>query len=61
MGGIDGMVFTACIGENDAATRLEVMRGCGWLGVVPDEARNATGKNGQRRTLARPGVGDPDG
>src|SRR4051794_36573434 len=45
MGGIDGMVFTAGIGENDAATRLEVMRGCSWLGVVPDEARNATGKD----------------
>ena len=28
MGGIDGIVFTAGIGENDAATRLEVMRGC---------------------------------
>ena len=45
MGGIDGIVFTAGIGENDAATRLEVMRGCAWLGVVPDEARNAIGKD----------------
>jgi acetate kinase len=45
MGGIDGFVFTAGIGENDAATRLEVMRGCAWLGVVPDDARNAAGKN----------------
>ena len=45
MGGIDGIVFTAGIGENDAATRLEVMRGCAWLGVVPDEARNAAGKH----------------
>jgi acetate kinase len=44
MGGIDGIVFTAGIGENDAATRLEVMRGCAWLGVVADEARNAAGK-----------------
>jgi acetate kinase len=43
MGGIDGLVFTAGIGENDAATRLEVMRGCAWLGAVPDEARNADG------------------
>jgi acetate kinase len=45
VGGIDGIVFTAGIGENDAATRLEVMRGCAWLGVVPDEARNAIGKD----------------
>ncbi|MFL5285012.1 MAG: acetate/propionate family kinase [Rhodopila sp.] len=43
MGGIDGMVFTAGIGENDAATRLEVMQGCAWLGIIPDEARNAAG------------------
>jgi acetate kinase len=41
MGGIDGIVFTAGIGENDAATRLAVMRGCGWLGVMPDEPLNA--------------------
>lgn len=45
MGGIDGMVFTAGIGENDAATRLEVMLGCGWLGMVPDKARNAAGRD----------------
>jgi acetate kinase len=45
MGGIDGIVFTAGIGENDAATRLEVMRGCAWLGVLPDDARNAIGKD----------------
>jgi acetate kinase len=44
MGGIDGIVFTAGIGENDAATRAEVMRGCAWLGLVPDEARNAEGR-----------------
>jgi len=43
MGGIDGLVFTAGIGENDTASRLEVMRGCEWLGVVPDQARNARG------------------
>src|SRR5215213_1504849 len=42
MGGIDVLVFTAGIGENDVATRLEVMHGCAWLGIVPDEIRNAT-------------------
>ncbi len=56
------LVFTAGIGENDAATRLEVMRGCAWLGVVPDEARNAIGTGPhQRRRLARRRVGHPDG
>jgi acetate kinase len=43
LGGIDAIVFTGGIGENDTATRAEVMRGCGWLGVVPDEMRNASG------------------
>ena len=40
LGGIDGLVFTGGIGENDAATRAEVMRGCCWLGLRADEARN---------------------
>ncbi len=40
MGGIDGIVFTAGIGENDAATRAEVIAGCGWLGARIDPARN---------------------
>ncbi|HVZ06438.1 acetate/propionate family kinase [Rhodopila sp.] len=44
MGGLDGMVFTAGIGENDGATRMEVMQACAWLGIAPDESRNAAGK-----------------
>jgi acetate kinase len=46
LGGIDGLVFTGGIGENDAATRAEVMQGCCWLGLRSDEARNVepTGK-----------------
>ncbi len=40
MGGLDAIVFTAGIGENDAATRAEVVDGCRWLGVELDEARN---------------------
>jgi acetate kinase len=43
MGGIDGLVFTGGIGENDAATRAEVALGCAWLGLTLDEARNARG------------------
>ena len=43
LGGLDGLVFTAGIGENDAATRQEVAAGCGWLGVTLDAARNAAG------------------
>jgi acetate kinase len=43
LGGLDGLVFTGGIGENDAATRDEVVRQCGWLGVEIDAARNAKG------------------
>jgi len=40
LGGVDALVFTAGIGENDADTRAEVAAGCGWLGLELDEARN---------------------
>lgn len=43
LGGVDGIVFTAGIGENDAATRAEIAAGCGWLGVSLDQTRNAAG------------------
>lgn len=43
LGGFDGLVFTAGIGENDAATRAEVVQGCGWLGLELDDAHNARG------------------
>ncbi|KPQ11556.1 MAG: acetate kinase AckA [Saliniramus fredricksonii] len=40
LGGLDGLVFTAGIGEHDAALRLRVMHGLAWLGLIPDEAAN---------------------
>ena len=43
LGGVDGIVFTAGIGENDAATRAEVCEGCRWLGLQLDPARNQAG------------------
>ena len=43
LGGIDGLVFTAGIGENDAATRAEVIAGLAWAGLTLDEAANRTG------------------
>lgn len=43
LGGLDGLVFTAGIGENDAATRAAIMRGCAWLGLAADAAKNAAG------------------
>jgi acetate kinase len=44
LGGVDALVFTAGIGENDAATRAEVAAGCRWLGLELDAARNARGE-----------------
>ena len=42
LGGIDGLVFTAGIGENDAATRAEVVDGLAWAGLTLDESANGT-------------------
>ena len=44
LGGIDAIVFTGGIGENDASTRLEVSIGCAWFGLEIDEERNAAGE-----------------
>lgn len=40
MGGVDGLVFTAGVGENAAEVRAAVCARCAWLGVRLDEARN---------------------
>ena len=44
LGGVDGIVFSGGIGENDAATRAEVIEGCRWAGADLDPARNARGE-----------------
>ncbi|RYI03763.1 MAG: acetate kinase [Acetobacteraceae bacterium] len=41
MGGIDAVVFTGGIGENDPLMRKEILSGLAYLGVSSDEARNA--------------------
>ena len=33
LGGVDGIVFTGGIGENDAELRPRVIAGCEWLGA----------------------------
>ncbi len=43
MGGIDGLVFTAGIGEHAPAIRERVCRNLAWLGLELDEAANAAG------------------
>jgi acetate kinase len=44
LGGLDGLIFTAGIGENDAPIRAEIAEGCRWLGLEIDVARNTGGK-----------------
>jgi acetate kinase len=41
LGGLDGIVFTAGVGENAAAIRAAICGACAWLGVRLDEAANA--------------------
>ena len=41
MGGIDAVVFTGWIGENDAWTRKEILSGLGYMGVSSDHEANA--------------------
>jgi len=43
MGGLDGLVFTAGVGENAAPIREAVLRRLEWLGVKIDQVRNAQG------------------
>lgn len=40
MGGLDAVVFTGGIGENDAQTRAESLEGLGFLGIELDATRN---------------------
>jgi acetate kinase len=44
LGGLDGLVFTAGIGENSAEVRRRICEACSWLGVLLDtEANKASG------------------
>jgi acetate kinase len=44
LGGIDGIVFTAGVGENAAPVRSAIGRACAWLGLELDEAANRENK-----------------
>lgn len=55
MGGLDGLVFTAGIGERSAEIRARVLRRLAWLGFVPDDAANQAGGP----LLTRPGSPRP--
>lgn len=51
MGGLDGLVFTAGVGENAAGIRARIVRQLGWLGLDLSEAANA--RHGPRIASAR--------
>ena len=40
LGGIDGLVFTAGIGENSAEIRKRICEASAWLGIELDDAAN---------------------
>jgi len=44
LGGLDGIMFTAGVGENAAPVRDAICRACTWLGLELDEAANREGK-----------------
>jgi acetate kinase len=50
LGGLDGLVFTAGVGENAAPIRQAVCEACAWMGVELDPAANAA--RGPRITTA---------
>lgn len=42
MGGLDAIVFTAGVGENDAAMRKEIVSGLEFMGIKIDDEKNST-------------------
>ena len=40
MGGVDAVVFTAGVGENDARTRADIVSGLEFMGIKIDDAKN---------------------
>jgi acetate kinase len=51
--GVDAVVFTGGIGENDEEVRAAICRGLSWIGVSLDEARNASGSNPVNHSASR--------
>ncbi len=45
LGGLDMLVFTGGIGENDALVRAEICSGLSWIGISLDATRNGVASN----------------
>ena len=51
--GLDLLVFTGGIGENDAVVRASICAGLSWIGVNLDEARNCSASNPINNAISR--------
>jgi acetate kinase len=56
LNGVDALVFTAGIGENDRALRAEVCKNMSALGIEIDENVNATCKSGEIADISKAGA-----
>ena len=54
MGGVDAIIFTGGIGENDELVRAEVMKDMEYLGVDFDFEKNATMPRGTTECITKP-------
>lgn len=52
LGGVDTIVFTAGIGENDAKMRRDILSGMEWLGIKLDEEANSC--RGEEKKISAP-------
>ena len=54
MGGVDAIVFTAGVGENDRGVREKVLSNMEFLGVIPDVEYNQNGPRGEEICISKP-------
>lgn len=55
LGGVDAIVFTAGVGENDQGIRAQVLQGLEYLGVDADFDRNLNAPRGEEAEISKPG------
>ncbi|MEG1771915.1 MAG: acetate kinase [Clostridia bacterium] len=55
MNGVDAIVFTAGIGENDAGTRARILTDMDYLGIDVDFDRNESCPRGEEIEISKPG------
>ena len=55
LGGVDAIVFTAGVGENDRGVRAQVLEGLEYLGVEADFEYNQTCPRGAEAEISKPG------